>query len=165
MTLIYQLPRDSLQESNSAMNRAVILTESLIKIVTAYRQFGNRNEAGGILLGRMWPGRSVIEIASTPGQGDKSGRYFFERDSLRAQHIIKTVWQESKGEINYFGEWHTHPEPHPCPSLRDRAMMTEMFDGTISHQGALFLLIIGTCSLWLGQRDENGLQALERVTT
>src|SRR5439155_25005728 len=41
-------------------------------------------EAGGILLGRVYPSETVIEAVTTPTAADKAGRFFFDRSHTKA---------------------------------------------------------------------------------
>jgi integrative and conjugative element protein (TIGR02256 family) len=160
MPLYFRRPSPCVAQRLINENRTIILTDALLKTVTSHRQKGRSKEAGGVLLGRLWKKQITVEYASEPGPTDRAGRCSFERDAQRAQKIINTSWLNSEGEINYLGEWHTHPEPHPHPSPRDRAMIREMFEGAHIHHGSLLLLIIGTKSLWLGIETQEGLEEL-----
>jgi integrative and conjugative element protein (TIGR02256 family) len=79
-------------------------------------------EAGGVLLGRHILGTNdiIVDYITTPLQGDKRSRTRFFRRRQRHQQVIDQTWQESKGTCTYLGEWHTHPELSPLPSLLDR---------------------------------------------
>lgn len=137
----------------------------MLQIVGSYRQQQNQNEAGGILLGRMWPDKIVVEQVSVPGLGDRSGRHFFERDSKRAQKAIDEAWEKSGGEVRYLGEWHTHPERHPTPSCQDKKMISGVFHRSPYRYGPILLLIVGTATLWLGVQTERRLHSLNLRST
>src|SRR5439155_19244074 len=131
------------------------LSEEVISIFQAHKQTGRRKEAGGILLGTVYPEQRVlIKDATVPGYLDKAGRYFFDRSRRRAQRIVNKHWKKSSGDSIYLGEWHTHPEPSPSPSCRDRQMIRNMFNQTWMEIEFLFLIIVGTDSRWVAM--ENG---------
>jgi|SRR5712692_8642653 len=79
-------------------------------------------EAGGILLGRHILGTDdiVVDVITTPMLGDRRSPFRFYRARRRHQEVIDRAWRESGGTCTYLGEWHTHPELRPAPSLLDR---------------------------------------------
>lgn len=78
-------------------------------------------EAGGLLLGSVHGAHMIIEQATGPTAWDKRFRHMFERISFGHEAIALARWIASQGTIRYLGEWHTHPEDHPCPSCLDRS--------------------------------------------
>ena len=77
-------------------------------------------ETGGILLGRFSKSLDLIEICEA--YEIKTGLFskmYYKRNVKRAQKIIDTRWIESDGEINYLGEWHTHPNMRAVASSTD----------------------------------------------
>ena len=131
------------------------LSGDALKVFRAHVQPFGRNEAGGILLGCVYPNTSIlIEKVTTPRYPDKAGPCFFDRSRKRAQQIVECEWKESSGVRIYLGEWHTHSESYPSPSKRDRTMIRNMFRQTKMQIDFLFLIIVGTRSNWVG--IENG---------
>jgi integrative and conjugative element protein (TIGR02256 family) len=63
----------------------------------------------------------LIEQATMPTTLDKRFRYRFERMPFGHGAIALSRWIASQGTIRYLGEWHTHPEDHPHPSVLDRS--------------------------------------------
>ena len=145
--------------------RRICLEDSLFAVLEPYRQIGEKNEAGGVLIGIRSKYEIRVETATEPGKGDRSSRWSFERDPRRAQRSINSAWKESKGHQNYLGEWHTHPEPYPRPSLQDRTMIRQMFRETQPSVSPLLLLIFGTKSLWLGCHTDKGLSESIHIAT
>jgi integrative and conjugative element protein (TIGR02256 family) len=126
-----------------------------------------RAEAGGVLLGRRILGSAdvVIDEVTTPLEGDRRTRTTFHRAQARHQQVIDARWSESGGTCQYLGEWHTHPEPLPVPSLIDvldwcRRLGEDRFDGE-----SLFFLIIGTDDVraWEGFRQPRVIVPLDPV--
>jgi len=78
-------------------------------------------EAGGLLLGSVHGTHMLIEHATAPTAWDKRFRYLFERMPFGHEAIALARWRASQGTVRYLGEWHTHPEDHPCPSGLDRS--------------------------------------------
>ncbi|SEB74176.1 Mov34/MPN/PAD-1 family protein [Paenibacillus sp. GP183] len=135
-------------------DKSLIFTPEVIKTFESYRQIELRqHEAGGILLGRVYEyEKIIIEQISTPTSEDKSGRYFFDRSVQKAQRIVTEAWQESKGEIRYLGECHTHPEATPTPSSVDRKLIKGMLNDTKMDIDFLFLVIIGMRDLYVASQ-------------
>src|SRR5262245_57673288 len=139
------------------MGSSLILEFSQTVALTfnSYRQITDRKEAGGILIGRVWPdSRVLIEVATIPNSHDEAGRYYFNRSVEAAQQIINRVWEESRGEQIYLGEWHSHPEVDPWPSSLDRQMIRTMLRGTQMEIKFLILVVVGVHKNWVGL--ENG---------
>lgn len=103
-------------------------------------------EAGGVLLGRHILGSDniVVDFATVPMAGDRRSRTSFFRSRRPHQAAMRAAWDESGGTCHYLGEWHTHPQAVPTPSLVDvfdwrRHLVLDRYMGP-----SLFFLIVGT---------------------
>jgi integrative and conjugative element protein (TIGR02256 family) len=140
---------------------SLVLTEDVMSALRTHIQTKGRKEAGGILLGTVYPGeRVIIQRATTPGPLDKAGFYFFDRSRKRAQRVVNKLWKKSAGLCIYLGEWHTHPELNPSPSSRDRRMIRNMLAQTKMEVEFLFLIIVGIESIWIGIENGKELRRL-----
>jgi len=103
-----------------------------------------KNEAGGVLLGRMIINTKdvVIDTVSSPQKTDKRKRNYFKRNNGH-QGIIDSEWKKSQGTCNYLGEWHTHPEEIPVPSLIDLKSWKKQLKNAKYEGEALFFIIVG----------------------
>ncbi|HEY0995611.1 MAG TPA: Mov34/MPN/PAD-1 family protein [Gemmatimonadaceae bacterium] len=103
------------------------------------------SEAGGILLGRVLVAgdQVVIDEVTVPGPQDRRSRFRFFRAERPAQAAVNAAWARSGGELNYLGEWHTHPEDDPMPSSHDRADWRRLVSIQRYEQSSLFFLIAG----------------------
>ena len=127
----------------------ICIAESVLKVLDSYKQTSKQNEAGGIILGRVYENNVVcITELSEPNEFDKSSRYSFVRDKNMAQFIVDEAFKKSRGELIYLGEWHTHPEQNPTPSWVDKRMIKEQFKKNIINENFLILLIQGTERLY-----------------
>lgn len=114
-----------------------------------------QDEAGGVLLGRHISGTDdvVIDRVTEPMPGDRQSRTRFIRARGPHQEAIDEAWRESGGTCTYLGEWHTHPESVPTPSLIDRAGWHRklLFD---RFTEPIFFVIVGTheTRVWEGRR-------------
>ncbi|HIH2748583.1 Mov34/MPN/PAD-1 family protein [Burkholderia aenigmatica] len=97
----------------------VLLSDAVIATFLAHRQDRHQPEAGGILLGRRRGRHFEVVHATEPAANDRRTRVSFIRESYGHQEQAVELWERSLGEIGYVGEWHTHPEATPCPSLVD----------------------------------------------
>lgn len=121
-----------------------MFTKEVTNIFEKYKQVKfTQHESGGILLGKVYDEVIVVDQVSEPSPDDQSGRFYFDRNILKAQHIVKKVWEESNGERIYLGEWHTHPEDVPRPSSDDKKLLKNMVEDTQMEIDFLFMAIIG----------------------
>jgi len=137
-------------------------------VIGRYVQDGlHQSEAGGVLLGRhIRDSRDIIvDRVTTPMQGDRRDRTRYYRARRRHQDAIDRAWRESDETCTYLGEWHTHPEPVPIPSLIDqltwrRKLVVDQFPG------CLFFVIIGldAVCVWEGHRRSPVLHTLRLMT-
>ena len=119
------------------------------EVATAMRRFvqdqSEKSEAGGVLLGRHLAETSdiVVDEVTIPMRGDRRRRCRFFRARRQHQNAIDEAWERSGGTCTYLGEWHTHPEHSPTPSIVDWASWQKklLFD---RHSGVLFFVILGT---------------------
>jgi integrative and conjugative element protein (TIGR02256 family) len=121
-------------------------------------------EAGGILLGRLLVEHDdvVVDEVTVPGAQDRSSRFRFFRAQQPAQMAVNEAWARSDGSINYLGEWHTHPEDDPKPSLHDRQDWRRLVTSQRYEQDGLFFVIVGrqTIRAWELPRSQHLAGAL-----
>jgi integrative and conjugative element protein (TIGR02256 family) len=110
-----------------------------------------RSEAGGILIG-SYRGNHVEVVGCTePLPLDIRSRYRFDRRDPGHQAAALRAWHGSGRTETFVGEWHTHPEPHPTPSGRDRQTWNYIMK---ENPNPLIFIIGGWESLWwaVGER-------------
>jgi integrative and conjugative element protein (TIGR02256 family) len=135
--------------------KELIFEPEVIRILNSYRQLETRSsEAGGILLGRIYNSKIVIEKVSEPSSEDKAGRFSFNRYVKKAQRIVNDAWAESDGELLYLGEWHTHPEVIPTPSSTDRTLLSNMLRDTKMDIDFLFMVIVGMQDIYVAAQTK-----------
>lgn len=102
-------------------------------------------EAGGVLLGRIVVERPdfLVDVVTEPTNRDKRTRTDFYRAEQPTQERIVTAWKVSRGERNYLGEWHTHPENDPTPSQVDKSNWRRLARTAQFEQDVLFFVIAG----------------------
>lgn len=126
-------------------NRTLVIEQSAIDELNKYQQGQQDSENGGILLGKVKKDDSEIIITniSHPSSQDQKGRFFFIRSKTAAQKTINKYWKTTNGVITYLGEWHSHPEKSPTPSLDDKNVLTESLKENFIHIDILFMIIVG----------------------
>lgn len=119
--------------------------------MNAHRQLADiDSEAGGVLIGETRPESLAVTEATTPQPGDTRGRLFFNRKAEGHQEHVVARWKESDGRLDYIGEWHTHPEKRPQPSLVDRAGWIWK---SLQIGKPLLVLIVGQESCFVAVQD------------
>src|SRR4030065_2453388 len=101
----------------------LIIRESVLQTMHSGKDKAGLKEIGGILLGTVYTSHCEIVRATIPNKYDKCGRTDFVRSKRGAQLEIIHEWKNSTGTIIYLGEWHSHFENNPTPSLVDRALI------------------------------------------
>ena len=140
----------------------VIIAPKTYRNLLPYRQTGRKKETGGVLMGYkanrdVW----VISTLMHPSPSNKCGRTWLQRDLAAAQEFVNRVHRQSNGQLTYLGEWHTHPEKEPRPSMADFGMLGDIL--TASRPAPPFLLGLilgdeGACCLWY--QDIKGPQSV-----
>lgn len=83
---------------------------------------GNEPEALGILIGQVWKQAFWVKYVTKPNNIDKRSRFFCERSAESAElnyKILEHLNSQSGNQLHYLGEWHTHPQNKPVPSIQD----------------------------------------------
>ena len=151
------------QESNGW---TVEIEASVIELLQSYKQSGRcQRESCGILFGTIYEKSktTVINRASGIIPGSKRSRHRCHRPRKKAQELVNMLWEESKGTVNYLGEWHTHPERNPTPSGIDLKNWDSILKWVATDSERLYFLIVGTdfLQLWVGDRKTKSIQHLE----
>jgi len=142
-------------------------TNALARVESFRQHSPSLLEAGGVLLGRFIKDSDniIIDAVSIPMIGDKRTRNTFKRGAFMHQRVIDWAWLKSKGTCNYLGEWHTHPEKYPTPSLVDwndwkRKLKEDTFSGRF-----LYFVIVGIkeICIWQGDREKMKFKKLEKI--
>lgn len=126
-------------------NTILKFEEGVLQSFKRYCQKNGMNENGGILLGKIKSDYKeyIITTISEPCDKDKSGKNYFVRNKENAQNVIDHYWEASGGEVMYLGEWHTHHEIHPHPSLVDETLMYQCVREIKNLPPYIFMVIVG----------------------
>ncbi len=66
-------------------------------------------ETGGILVGKVSQRSVIIAHAIGPGVSAQRSISRFRREGEYSQHVLDGIVDASHGEMDYVGEWHSHP--------------------------------------------------------
>lgn len=108
------------------------------------RQLRSRDlESGGQLFGVVNICGVVITAASGPYSNDMRSSRRYRSNPVQAQEEIE---RRAKGGLLYLGEWHTHYQRRPRPSIDDVAAITALATSSVLNMRHLILLIVGNGS-------------------
>lgn len=139
--------------------RRLKITPEALATMQSFAQFSEvEPEAGGLLLARLLHDNEhlVIDAVTTPGPTDERGRYSFGRYDPSHQAAADKAWEESKGCVSAWGDWHTHAEPHPTPSPLDTSEWRRAIDDWKDIGDCLFFVIVGTQSVGVWEVSRGG---------
>ncbi len=100
-------------------------------------------ETGGVLIGFISGNTIFVEKASNGGKNAIHEELYFKADPNYIDMFIDMEVANSNGQFRYLGEWHTHPEVMPSPSVIDINSLNEI---AFSSDDFCMLLIIGNLS-------------------
>ena len=123
----------------------LIIEDEVLSSIYKFNPINYKHENGGVLLGKFNKKEKtyIITNISTTNSEDRKVRYFFIRNKKQAQAIINKYWENSNGEINYLGEWHTHDEEYPNPSFVDKQLVKQMLNNKNIEIDNVFMIILG----------------------
>ena len=103
--------------------------ENVLKPVFEYlSETSFKYESGGFILGSQVEDESafIITRMTLPDKEDERGAVSFMRNRIPADKLISDERNGSNGSENYLGEWHTHNEDIPHPSITDNLLMRQV---------------------------------------
>ena len=103
---------------------SVLLSEKARDAILTEVQSSVSTETGGILLGHVGDDRAAVVLQAT-GPGPKAAKspVGFDRDVTFVQAELEKAAQEFGPQCLYLGEWHSHLDADPEPSVCDIASM------------------------------------------
>lgn len=123
----------------------LIIKDDVLNAIYKFNPIDYKHENGGVLLGKFNKEENtyIITNISTTNSKDRKGKYYFIRNKKQAQLVINKYWENSNGEINYLGEWHTHDEQYPTPSFVDKQLVKQMLNNKNIEINNVFMIILG----------------------
>lgn len=152
-TILKINPQNLTIAARSVTNPRVLISNSAFDSIAAYAaKIGGRHEVGGLLLGHRRGDDLEIVDATFPSRLDRSTRTSYVRRDPSHQLIMTKRWVASRFRTDWVGEWHTHPESNPSPSMTDVSTWRRQVKGRSTQMS---YLILGFDSLWLGVLSPN----------
>ena len=119
-------------------------------------------EAGGILIGAYRGPHIEIIDCTTPMPQDRRFWNMFDRKDPGHRDQARRQWQESGRTVTFVGEWHTHSEALPTPSVIDRNTWKRI---SKHHKvGPLVVVIRGISGWWWGLVQQKTLRPLSPLS-
>lgn len=141
----------------------VVLAPDVMAVFLKYRQrFFWQPESGGILLGRRRGKHLEVLRATEPTLDDKRSTYSFQRGAAGHAEVAQQAWLKGNRQIDYIGEWHTHPQAVPIPSGIDRAEWRKLLLER-PEKTTLLTIVVGTKVLRVELVDDVRQEALESI--
>jgi integrative and conjugative element protein (TIGR02256 family) len=104
--------------SNSPYSCIIFSACALSKLKKNISRKINICESGGLLLGFIRENHFDVRDVTIPYKNDFSSYSLFVREDKNHINIFQSLKKKNK-DITYIGEWHTHFEDNPRPSIID----------------------------------------------
>lgn len=141
--------------------QTLILSDTVVKRLKRYRQMHNRQrEAGGQLFARFDGPRIFVEEATGPRRSDRRTRTSYTPSRFAEQREINSRYKRG---LHYIGDWHTHPEEIPSPSMIDVRSIDDCVAKSEHSLNGFILIVVGTAEPPDGFHTalHDGVQAIE----
>lgn len=138
----------------------VVISTEVANILVSYRQLSDSSqESAGVLIGERRGVHIVIKMLSEPSRWDIRSRFMVDRVSKHHQRAVDSAFEKSNGEWHYLGEWHTHPEDVPKPSMTDY----NSWHKNLKSSYPLILIIVGQTNFWVGKKINQKIEILKQI--
>lgn len=138
----------------------VVIFSEVVEILLSYRQLADTSpESAGVIIGERRGVHLVIRTVSVPSDADIRSRFEVNRIGKHHQDKVNTAFRESSGTWQYLGEWHTHPENEPSPSMTDYSSWNK----NLRSPDPLILIIVGRTKWWVGKKKNQEIHVLEQI--
>lgn len=132
-------PADMIVFRIDGFGSSLEMTDTVLDHLSRHRQTTCwKREAGGQLFASFDGERWIVEKVTGPRRSDLRSRFGFRPDRRAEQHEIDQALARG---FHFIGDWHTHPEPVPRPSIDDLESVAEMVSLS-SHELPGFVMVI-----------------------
>jgi len=136
----------------------VLVENGVVSALEAFRQREpSDREAGGILLGYRRGPHVHVTGFTPPFPADRRTRRSFDRKVEGHAEVAHRQWRASDEQIDYLGEWHSHPESDARPSSVDLREWSKLLR---DRNSPLVFLILGSRNDWLGVGTSGSIDRL-----
>lgn len=134
-----------------ALVSTVILTPDLAAHIAARAVAAHPSETGGVLLGRgLRDGTKIVIAVIDAGQNSTATRNAFEPDYEWQQSALNDAFKKNP-ELEYLGDWHSHPGGRVVPSSTDVRLLTTIRDESSALCPDPVMIICGGRQSWESQ--------------
>ena len=149
--------------STADRKKLVVLAPDVLAVFWKHRQrFFWQPESGGILLGRRRGKHLEVLLATEPSSHDKRSTFSFGREAVGHAEVAQQTWLRGERQVDYLGEWHTHPQTVPIPSGIDRAEWCKLVLQR-REKTTLLTVVVGTKDLRVELVDHVRHEVLESI--
>jgi len=136
----------------------VLFTDSVLRHMYSHaqRQWYQKEAGGEIYSPAPYSSSLVVNAASGPHPKDRRSRHSYNPD---VTSMTRARNAEYENGCHAIGLWHTHPEPRPTPSGRDRATTEHYLAAFGDDRERYFTVIIGNhgdtleMSVWCAEKN------------
>ncbi len=135
----------------------ITFSAAAVQIIGRYQQESGMNEAGGMLFGNFDGPNVIVRCASIPSPKDIRTRTRYKPNLKEANN---TILKMHNLNLHYLGDWHTHSEPRPTPSMDDFQSIHRAFNQDVHNLRFIVLFILSNqdpklsyCALSDGKRE------------
>lgn len=138
----------------------VVISTEITNTLLSYRQLSDYSkESAGVLIGERRGVHIIIKTLSEPSPWDIRRRFMVDRVSKHHQKAVDNAFKKSNGEWHYLGEWHTHPEDVPIPSMTDYTSWHK----NLKSSDPFILIIAGRTDFWVGKKINQKIEVLKQI--
>lgn len=138
----------------------VVVSVEVANTLISYRQLNDSSlESAGVLIGERRNIHIIIKTLSEPSPTDFRSRFMVDRVSKHHQKAVDDAFKKSNGDWQYLGEWHTHPEDIPVPSMTDYSSWYK----NLKTSDPRILIIVGRTDFWVGKKIQNNIEVLKQI--
>lgn len=138
----------------------VFVSRPLLSQMRSDRSEHLPNETGGVLIGSFDMSRQIAyvvdQIAAPPDSERRPTSYLRGCEGLEEQ--VERVRETTKGQLDYVGEWHSHPGKSTRASKKDKSLFAWLADYRMSDGVPALMAIAGSeSSRWIaGDINKSG---------
>lgn len=134
-----------------ALVTSVIITPDVAASFVSSAAAARPLETGGVLLGRsLEDGTRIISAVINAGHNSKATSATFEPDYEWQQKALNQAFTENP-DLEYLGDWHSHPGGRVLPSSTDVQLLTTIRAEPLAQCPNPLMLICGGRRVWVSR--------------
>jgi len=119
----------------------VLLPDEIFELIKKHISVHYPKEYGGVFVGKVEGTVAIIEMTMVSRQYYNTP-VLFRRFSRFINKCLYRVFAQSKGDVIYLGEWHSHPNGKPNPSGTDINAMKNIAESkSVRIQTPLLMIV------------------------